>query len=122
MIYLLIGKKMANREIDQFIDKFPTEVKDRLLKIRDLVKKLVPEAEEAMGYGVPSFKFNGKPLIYYAAFAKHIGIYPVPEAEGELLAKIKKYQTGKGTMQFLHNEPMPYDFIEKIIKLRVEQL
>ncbi|MFA7253116.1 MAG: DUF1801 domain-containing protein [Patescibacteria group bacterium] len=62
------------KTIDEYISSFPEEKRVTLQKIRHIIKKAVPEAEEAMGYGVPAFKLRGKYLIYYAAFKNHIGL------------------------------------------------
>jgi len=110
------------KSVDSYIDSQPEKQGEILQKIRALVKKEVPEAEEAMGYGVASFKLNGKPLIYYASFKNHIGIYPVPRAEGKLAEEIKKHQTGKGTMQFPLDQPIPYDLIKQIAKARKDEV
>ena len=111
-----------NKTVEEYIDSQPKEQRKVLEKIRALVKSMIPKAEEAMGYGVASFKLNSKPLIYYASFKNHIGIYPVPKAEGKLAEKIKKHQTGKGTLQFPLNEPIPYGFIKQVIKIREDEV
>jgi len=108
--------------VDEYIDSFVPEVQKILTQIRTLIKKTAPEAQETMGYGVASFKLSGKPLIYYAAFKDHIGVYPVPKAEGKLLEEIKKYQTGVGTMHFLLDEPIPINLIKEIVNLRKKQI
>lgn len=113
---------MSNFEtVEKYIASQPAKQSEILLKIRDLIKAEVPEAEEVMGYGVASFNLNGKPFIYYAAFNKHIGIYPVPKTEGKLADEIKKYQTGKGTMQFILDKPIPYNFIKRLVRARKDE-
>jgi uncharacterized protein YdhG (YjbR/CyaY superfamily) len=108
--------------VDNYINSQPSKQKEILEKIRSLIKQEVPEAKEALGYGVASFKLNGKPLIYYASFKNHVGIYPVPKAEGKLADEIKKHQTGKGTMQFPLDRQIPFDFIKKIIEIRKNEV
>lgn len=112
----------AHKTVDEYINSQPEKQRIILENIRELVKQEVPEAEEALGYGVASFKLNDKPLIYYASFKNHVGIYPVPKAEGKLADEIKKHQTGKGTMRFPLDGQIPYDFIEKIIEIRKNEI
>jgi len=110
------------KSVDEYINSQPREQKEILQKIRSLIKSVSPHSEEALGYGVASFKLNDKPLIYYASFKNHIGIYPVPQAKGELAEQIRKYQTGKGTMRFSIDEEVPYEFIKKIVKAREDEI
>ncbi|OQB05903.1 MAG: hypothetical protein BWY19_00682 [bacterium ADurb.Bin212] len=107
--------------VEKYIASQPSKQSEILQKIRELVKAEMPDAEEAMGYGVASFRLNGKPLLYYAAFKNHIGIYPVPKADGKLADEIKKYQTGKGTMQFILDKPIPYNFIKSLVRARRDE-
>lgn len=109
---------IKTKSVDEYIGSFPPEVQKTLQRIRVTIKKAVPEAEETMGYGVASFRLDGKPLIYYAAFKNHIGVYPVPKAEGKLAEEIKNHQTGKGTMRFPLDQPMPFDLIKKVVQRR----
>ena len=110
------------KSVGEYIGSFPPEVQKILTQIRGLIKKTAPEAQEAMGYGVASFKLNGKPLIYYAAFKNHIGIYPVPKTEGKLLEEIEKYQTGVGTMRFPLDQPIPFDLIKKVVEYKEKEI
>jgi len=111
----------APKSVDEYISRYPPKSRGILNKIRALVKTVVPDAKEKLGYGVASFNLNGRPLIYYAAFAAHIGIYPIPKSSKALLAKLEGHIKGKGTLQFPLNKPMPYDLVEEIIKQMVAE-
>ncbi len=104
-----------------YIDSFPPDVKKHLTKLREMVKKLAPEAEEAMAYGMPGYKTYKKPLVYFAAFTHHIGLYATPSGHAEFKKELAAYKQGKGSVQFQLNEPIPYDLISKIIQFRVEE-
>lgn len=112
--------KPSNQTIDEYIDIFPKEVQEILQTIRKMVKDVSPDPTESISYGIPTFKVNGKPLIYFAAFKDHISVYPVTPAM-ETVKEISEYRTGKGTLQFKLKNSIPFDLIQKLIKLRVRE-
>jgi uncharacterized protein YdhG (YjbR/CyaY superfamily) len=114
-------KQTAPGTIDQYIAGFPTDVQGILQKIRMTIKKAVPDAEETISYLMPTFTLKGKYLIYFAAYKKHIAIYPVPTGDAEFNEQVSVYQKGKGTLQFPLDKPIPYKLITKIVKLRVKE-
>ena len=106
-------------ETDQYIQQFPENVQEILRNIRQLIIDNAPLAEEMMAYGVPAYKTNNKPLVYFAAFRNHIGFYAAPSGHTEFSDELSQYKQGKGSVQFPLNKPMPYELIEKIVKFRV---
>ncbi len=115
------SKPTSPKNIDEYMAGFPADVQEILQKIRVTIKKAVPKAEEAISYKMPSFNLNGQYLIYFAAYKKHIGLYPVPTGDGEFNKEISGYQAGKGTLQFPLNKPIPYKLIGKIAKVRAKE-
>jgi uncharacterized protein YdhG (YjbR/CyaY superfamily) len=110
------------KDIDEYIAGFPPEIQEILEKIRVTIKKVVPEAEETISYGIPTFNLNGTYLIYFAAYKKHIGFYPVPSAIDQVDKDFASYKTsGKGTIQFPLNKPMPFNLITKLVKFKVKE-
>ena len=114
-------KQTGPKTIDEYIAGFPKEVQEILEKIRMTIRKAAPDAEETISYLIPTFTLKGKYLIYFAGYKKHIGVYPVPAGDAELNEKLSVYQTGKGTLQFPLDKPIPLDLITKIVKLRVKE-
>ena len=98
---------------------YPLEIQQRLEEIRLAVKSVVPEAKERISYNMPSFWFHGN-LLYYGAFKNHIGFYPASKTVFEKFKdELKIYkQSGKGTVQFPYDKPVPLELIKKIAKLR----
>jgi uncharacterized protein YdhG (YjbR/CyaY superfamily) len=109
------------KSIDEYIDTFPKDVQVILQKLRQLIKKEVPEATEAMSYQIPTFKLNGN-LVHFAAYKKHIGFYPTPHVIESFDKKLKTYKKGKGTLQFPLSEPIPYELVKEIVKFRVREV
>jgi len=105
--------------VDDYISSFPEEVRLKLNQIRSLIKRLVPEVEESISYGMPSYKYRGI-LTYFSAYKNHIGMFAVPDLHPDFVEKFKPYKTGRGSVQFPLKNPLPLDFIEEIIKFRLK--
>lgn len=101
--------------VDGYISEFPHEVQHSLNRIRKIILENVPEAIESISYGIPAYKFHGKPLIYYAAYAKHIGLYATPAGHEAFSKELSIYKQGKGSVQFPIKQELPFDLIEKIV-------
>lgn len=109
-------------EVSAYFEKFPPEVQDRMQLIRQMIMKQAPDAVESMAYAMPGYKLNGKPLIYYAAYGKHIGLYAMEIAHAAFADRLKDYKQGKGSVQFPHSKPLPENVISEIIGMRVKAL
>ena len=108
-------------QVDEYINRFPAEIKERLTDIRNIIRELAPEATERICMRMPTYDLNGKWLVHFAAFNKHIGFYPQPEGVEAFKNKLAGYKTSKGAVQFPHNKPLPLDIIREIVAYRVEQ-
>ncbi len=106
--------------VDQYIRQFNLEVQERLTKIRDLIKKAAPGAEETIAYQMPTYRLNGN-LVHFAAFKNHIGFYPTPSGIDAFQEELADYKNAKGSIRFPHHKPLPYDLISKIVKHRVAE-
>jgi uncharacterized protein YdhG (YjbR/CyaY superfamily) len=108
--------------IDQYHKAFPAEIVERMQSIRNIIHKVVPDAEETISYQIPCFKYNGY-LIYYSAYAKHISIsYNFSAAFLEHFKdELKKYKVSKSAIQFPHEDPLPLKFITQIIEFRKKE-
>jgi uncharacterized protein YdhG (YjbR/CyaY superfamily) len=111
----------APKDMDEYIAGFPEQTQKILQKIRATVKKAVPEAEETISYKMPTFNLRGHYLVYFAAYKKHVGFYPAPIGNEEFKEKIAPYMSGKGTLQFPLDQPIPYKLITKIVKFRARE-
>ena len=112
---------MAAKTIDEYIAGFSEDIQPILQKIRATIKKAAPAAEEAMSYGIPTFKLNGN-LVHFAAFKKHIGFYPAPSGTKAFKKELSVYESGKGSVQFPLDKPIPYALIKEIVKFRVKEM
>lgn len=106
--------------VDEYIARFPEDVRDILTRIRATIREAAPEAEERIGYQMPAYYLNG-PLIYFAAHKRHIGLYPTPAGTAAFEAELSAYKRAKGSVQFPLDRPIPYDLIGRLVRLRVAQ-
>jgi uncharacterized protein YdhG (YjbR/CyaY superfamily) len=113
-------KPKRAKDIDGYISQFPLNVQAILQKVRTTISRAAPEAKETISYLMPAFKQHGI-LVYFAAWEKHIGMYPPISGNKTLEKAIARYAGPKGNLQFPLDEPIPYDLIERIVKLRVRQ-
>src|SRR5262245_40990443 len=115
-------KAAKPKDIDDYISGFDTDVQAILEKIRQTIRRSTPKAEEAISYQIPTFKLDGHYLIYFAAFKKHVSIYPAPRAVAEFKKELSSYEGGKGTVQFPLDKPIPFGLIKRIVKFRAKQI
>jgi uncharacterized protein YdhG (YjbR/CyaY superfamily) len=107
--------------VDEYINGFPPNARTILGKIRAAIQKAAPDAEESISYGMPAYKFNGRPLVYFAAFKNHVGFYATPTGHAAFAEDLARYKQGKGSVQFPIDKPMPLDLITRIVEFRVAE-
>jgi uncharacterized protein YdhG (YjbR/CyaY superfamily) len=112
----------ALQNIDAYIVGFPKEVQKILRKIRTTIRKAVPNAEEKISYQMPSFTLQGSYLVHFAAYKKHIGLYPAPRGVDEFKKALSVYGGAKATVRFPLDEPIPFGLISKIVKFRKKKI
>ena len=104
----------------QYIASLPAEVGAIMAKIRSTIRNAAPDAEETINYGIPTFTLQGN-LVHFAAFKKHIGFYPTPSGIEHFKKELSPYPMAKGSVQFLLDQPIPYELIARIVQFRVKE-
>ena len=113
-------KRTQAANIDAYIADFPKTTQKHLKDIRSTIKKLAPQAAEAIKYSMPTFVLNGN-LVHFAGYEHHIGFYPAPTGIEAFKKELAPYAQGKGSIQFPLDKPMPLSIISRIVKYRVKQ-
>ncbi|AWH83623.1 hypothetical protein HYN59_00165 [Flavobacterium album] len=108
------------KDIDDYIAGFPEEVQKLLQEVRETVQSTAPDATEKISYGMPTFALNGN-LVYFAAFKNHIGFYALPSGTKAFREELATYKTGKGSIQFPFDRPLPLKLIQQIVKFRIAE-
>ncbi len=114
-------KKTFNT-VDEYIETFTPEVKTLLRVMRTTIQANAPDAVEGIAYGMPAYKLNKKPLVYFAAFKNHIGFYATPTGHEAFQKELAGYKQGKGSVQFPLSDPLPLELIGRIVKFRVKEV
>jgi uncharacterized protein YdhG (YjbR/CyaY superfamily) len=107
--------------IDEYIAGFPAETQGVLAELRALIQAAAPGATESISYVIPTFDLNGRHLVHFAGYTKHIGFYPIPSGIDAFQEDLKPYKQGKGSVQFPLDQPLPTDLIRRIIEFRVRE-
>jgi uncharacterized protein YdhG (YjbR/CyaY superfamily) len=107
------------KTVSAYISAQPTDIQALLNELRNAIKQAAPQAEETISYNMPFYKYHGR-LVYFAAFARHIGFYPLPSAIKAFKKEIAGYKTATGTIQFPIDKGIPKTLVKKIVKYRVK--
>ncbi|CAN5362275.1 DUF1801 domain-containing protein [soil metagenome] len=110
------------QNIDDYLQTFPIDIQKILKKVRSTIKKAAPNAEEDIKYNIPTFKLNNKNLVHFGGFKNHIGFYPTPGIFTPFKKELSIYESGKGSVKFPLDKPIPYDLIAKIVKFRAKEM
>jgi uncharacterized protein YdhG (YjbR/CyaY superfamily) len=113
-------KAKQAKDIDEYIADFPSDVQERLEKVRRTIRKAAPEAEEAIKYQIPTFILKGN-LIHFGGYKNHIGLYPGSKPVEEFQEELSRYEVSKGTVRFPFDKPLPLGLIGKITKFCVKR-
>ncbi len=108
--------------VDAYMAAQPGDVQPKLKQLRDTIRKAAPQAEESISYGMPAYKFLGKPLVYFGAAKKHIGLYALPTTNEVFKKELTAYDVAKGTIRLPPDKPLPVKLITAIVKFRMEEI
>jgi uncharacterized protein YdhG (YjbR/CyaY superfamily) len=111
----------TSTSIDDYIAGFPPETQKALEEVRALIRSLAPDATETISYSIPTFDLNGRHLVHFAGFARHVGFYPIPSGIEAFKDELAAYKQGRGSVQFPLDRPMPMDLIRRIVEFRVTE-
>lgn len=109
------------KDVDAYLESLPAADREVVKELRKVIQKAAPEAEESFSYGLPAWEFNGKTLVFFAAFRKHCGFYPL---DADLLEKfdpeLRDYESSKGNIWFFPASPLQDELVKKIFKARLD--
>ncbi len=108
-------------DVDTYIAQFNGETRQRLERLRALVRETAPDAEESFSYGLVGYKRNSKPLVYFGGFEHHVGFYATPNGHEAFKEEFANYKQGKGSVQLPLDQPLPEALIRRVIEYRISQ-
>jgi uncharacterized protein YdhG (YjbR/CyaY superfamily) len=114
------GRSTAT-SIDEYIAGFPPETQKALEEVRALIKASAPDATERISYAIPTFDLNGRHLVHFAGYEKHIGFYPTASGIAAFKEELRAYKSAKGSVRFPLGRPLPRELIRRIVAFRVDE-
>lgn len=108
--------------VQDYLDTIDPQQRREFERLRAIVTEIAPAATETISYGMPTFKLNGKPLIYFGAFKHHMSLFPTPGPAEQLKEQLTNYKVSKGTIQFTFENPLPDSLIKSIVLARLKDI
>lgn len=105
--------------VDDYLAAFDGDTRARLDEMRATIQAAAPEAVESVAYGMPAYKLDKKPLVYFAGYAGHVGFYATPNGHEAFAEEFASYKQGKGSVQFPHDQPLPLDLVRRVVEFRI---
>jgi uncharacterized protein YdhG (YjbR/CyaY superfamily) len=108
--------------VDEYLAALPEKPRVVLERLRKTIKSAVPDADEVISYQIPAFKLHGRAIVWFAAFKDHCSLYPASEAVMKAHGtELKSFFSGKGTLRFTTDKPIPAGLVKKIVKTRIQE-
>lgn len=109
--------------MDQYLGSLSPEQNAALTRVREVVERMVPEAEEGQSYGVPAYLYAGRPLLGFRAAKKHLSVFPFsPAAVAAVAHRLEGFDLSKGTIRFTPDRPLPEDVVADLVRARKEEI
>jgi uncharacterized protein YdhG (YjbR/CyaY superfamily) len=114
-------KSAPHQNVDDYVQGFPADVQRILSTLRQAIRQVFPAAEESISYGIPTYKLGKSPVVYFAAHQHHVSVYPATERSVVALPRLVPYRSGRGTLKFPLEKPVPLGLVKQFVRLRLKE-
>ena len=112
----------ARSQTRRYLDALPAASRKMLMQIRGAVRAVAPEAVEHFSYGIPGYRLDDRPLVWYAAFRQHVSLFPMTaRIRAAHAGALEGYEMSKGTVRFPLDEKLPVTLVRKLVKSRAAE-
>lgn len=119
----MAAAETATKRIDEYVGRLPRDQARSLQSLRATIKSAAPDASEAISYSMPAFKLGNRVLVYYAAFKDHLSLFPASRSVMDKLGpELQDHFSGKGTLRFTPDEPLPDELVRRIVAVRRDEI
>jgi uncharacterized protein YdhG (YjbR/CyaY superfamily) len=116
------GKRAASTSVQDYLASIPADAQEALENLREIIRKVVPEAVEVISYQIPTFRYNERMLVAYSAHKNHCSLHLMSKSlMSAYKEELKPYETTTASIHFTLNHPLPTALVNKLIKARIDE-
>ena len=113
----------APTTVEEYLAGLPQSHRNALKKLRTTIRAAAPGATDTISYQIPTIKVDGRSVVAYASFKDHCSLFPMSlKVIDDHRQELEPYLSGKSTIRFGTDKPLPTELVKRIVKARIEEI